>query len=874
MRSAVPRVSIVVPVFDGVAFLDELFAAVRGQTIADWELLLFDDGSRDRSLARCRDLAAKDPRVRAFSHPGRANRGQLATRVAAAQHARADVIAMLDQDDVWEPTYLEKHLARWAEVAPRGVVLSYGPALYWHPDDPAADYVQPMPPGTPGVFEPPTLLSSFFANEYAATPLPSCSLIQRHALLAAARFGSAAQGSQCEDQYLAWFIAARWRIAIHDQPWVRYRRHDGSALLKALAMPEVARRAEVAFLEDAKREVKRIYPDHPLVRLREIDARIARLRGAGATTEGEPAPTRARVLEALGKAASFVRSTARRTLRASGARARLGIGVTPLSDEFGEDRGTPLTRYYVEQFLRRHAGDVRGACLEFEGDDYVLRYGAERVESVDVLHLDASNPRATIVADLTQANDLPSDRFDAIVCTFVLHEIFDARRAVRELARILRPGGTVLFAVPHVTMCEPRYGERWRFTVQGLTELLEEAFGSGAAEVVAYGNSLTAAAQLRGLVAEELSPDELDVHDPRFAVVICARVQKPRPIAEAAPTARALAAAKASGRALVLLYHRTAELERDPHLLSVPPESFRRHLDVITQLGQPLSLTELAQGIERGAVPHRGIAITFDDGYADNLLSAAGELRRFGVPATMFITSGQIGAQREFWWDAIDRLLLESVELPDPLVIEAGDRRLTYSLGEHARWSEAQLEKHRAWNVLDAESPTPRHVAFREALDALRPLDDMARSAAIAQLTTAIGIERAARPSHRPMDVGELLLLGRDPLITIGAHTVTHAQLSALPMADQRAEIADSRAWLETTLDRRVGTFAYPFGSARDYDRTSVSLVRECGFSAACANEPGVVTTATDVLEIPRVMVLDWKEHELAERIETHFRAG
>jgi len=133
---------------------------------------------------------------------------------------------------------------------------------------------------------------------------------------------------------------------------------------------------------------------------------------------------------------------------------------------------------------------------------------------------------ATLVADLTKPNDLPSDRFDCILCTFVLHEIFDLEKALSELYRVLKPGAVMLITVPHVSMCEPRYHELWRFTVEGLTQLVTGTFGDNVS-IRAYGSSLTGAGQLRGLVADEFTRSELDHHDPRFAVLIGARVTKP-----------------------------------------------------------------------------------------------------------------------------------------------------------------------------------------------------------------------------------------------------------------------------------------------------------------------------------------------------------
>jgi len=212
--------------------------------------------------------------------------------------------------------------------------------------------------------------------------------------------------------------------------------------------------------------------------------------------------------------------------RASRGRLRLTFGREPLSVFWGHERGLPICRYYLEQFLQEYALDIRGRCLEFADDWYTSRFGGSAVTDVDVLHIDDSNPVATIVGDLTKPNDIPSDRFDCIVCTFVLHVIPDFHKAAADLYRILRSGGVLLVAVPHISMCDPEYHELWRFTPEGLSLVLENVFGAGHVTVRAYGNSLTAAGQIRGLVPEEFTNAELDHRDERFAVTVCARAVK------------------------------------------------------------------------------------------------------------------------------------------------------------------------------------------------------------------------------------------------------------------------------------------------------------------------------------------------------------
>jgi len=210
-----------------------------------------------------------------------------------------------------------------------------------------------------------------------------------------------------------------------------------------------------------------------------------------------------------------------------GARVRLSIGVRPLSYFWGHDRGLALHRYYLEQFLQEYASDIRGHCLEFCDPVYTPRFGGSAVAKLDILHIDDSNPLATIIGDLTKPNGIPSNCFDCIICTHVLHVIFELDKAVAEIYRILKEGGILLVAVPHISMCDPKEHELWRFTPEGLHLVLANVFGAEYVRVRAYGNSLTAAAEIRGLVSQEFTKAELDDHhDPRFAVEVCARAVK------------------------------------------------------------------------------------------------------------------------------------------------------------------------------------------------------------------------------------------------------------------------------------------------------------------------------------------------------------
>ena len=193
----------------------------------------------------------------------------------------------------------------------------------------------------------------------------------------------------------------------------------------------------------------------------------------------------------------------------------------PVSDYWGFDRGTPVDRHYIERFLAEHRADIRGRVLEVRDSGYTERFGSD-VERRDVLDIDPTNPRATIVADLADSTRLPAGAFDCFILTQTLHLVYDLRAAVGSCHHLLRPGGVLLVTGPAVSRL--RDEDYWRFTPASLSRLLEERFDE--VTVCAYGNVLAASAFLSGMSKEEVPRRLLDRQDPHFPVVVAARAVK------------------------------------------------------------------------------------------------------------------------------------------------------------------------------------------------------------------------------------------------------------------------------------------------------------------------------------------------------------
>lgn len=205
--------------------------------------------------------------------------------------------------------------------------------------------------------------------------------------------------------------------------------------------------------------------------------------------------------------------------------------LTPLSREFGYDRGQPVDRYYIEAFLAASSDRVRGRVLEVGDRGYTERFGGDRVTRSDVLNVNPGKAVTTIVADLASGEGIPGDAFDCVILTQTLHLVYDLRSAIATLRRILRPGGTLLLTVPGTIsqVATDEWGATWYwgFTALSLRRLLEEAFPAGSIEIAQHGNVLASIGFLQGMAAGEFSADELDHHDELYPLLITARVTRP-----------------------------------------------------------------------------------------------------------------------------------------------------------------------------------------------------------------------------------------------------------------------------------------------------------------------------------------------------------
>lgn len=282
---------------------------------------------------------------------------------------------------------------------------------------------------------------------------------------------------------------------------------------------------------------------------------------------------------------------------------------------------------------------------------------------------------------------------------------------------------------------------------------------------------------------------------------------------------------------IILLYHRVAALASDPHLLAVAPHNFRCHMEFLKDNFPVIRFED-----NWSKVKEPSVVITFDDGYADNVLEAMPILEDVGLPATFFISTGVIGTQREFWWDELECVILDNQRFPDHF--DLVDSRYGMS-----------------WNITNA---VERREMFHAMFLLMKKVDVHTREDWLKQLREWACMDNVYRVVNRPMTIDELHDLAKSKWVTIGAHTVTHTSLSSLSFERQTEEIIASKEWLEKQLGREILVFSYPFGGRNDYDHRSVRICKEAGFTKAAVNLRGPAHRGDCQYQLPRQLVRDW----------------
>lgn len=542
-----PLVSAVIIFLNGEPFIEEAIKSILDQTYSDWELWLVDDGSTDGSTRIAKDYAERYPsKIFYVDHPNHENRGMSASRNLGIAHSRGDYLALLDADDVWLPTKLEKQLELMALHPEVGMV--YGPTHYWYgwtqnPADSKLDYIKDMRVKPGQVYNPPSLVKTLLKD---GGVIPgNCSLLIKMALTRQVGAFEEKFRSIYEDQVFFVKVCLKAPVYISKDVVAKYRQHPDSACHTAEVTgdyhPEKPNPSHLAFLKwlEAYLQKEQVqdkglwqilrleflkYRNLNLYKIRKYPDKLRKNFKTKLRAVARRVVPRSlyNSLKALYQGKNY-------TPVVGAVRFGDFRRLEPINWNFGFDRGLPVDRYYIENFLENNSKDVFGKALEIGDNYYTTRYGKDRITASEVLHVAEGNPAATMVGDLVTADFIPSDSFDCVILTQTLQLIYEPKVALQTVHRILKPGGVLLATFPGITHIGDQTWESswyWNFTGYSAQTLFSEVFGAENIQVETKGNVLAATSFLQGLCAEELTPEELDYNDPAYQVLISVRAVK------------------------------------------------------------------------------------------------------------------------------------------------------------------------------------------------------------------------------------------------------------------------------------------------------------------------------------------------------------
>lgn len=293
---------------------------------------------------------------------------------------------------------------------------------------------------------------------------------------------------------------------------------------------------------------------------------------------------------------------------------------------------------------------------------------------------------------------------------------------------------------------------------------------------------------------------------------------------------------------MTLLYHRVNNLVLDHNLLAVSPENFYMQMKFLKQNYHIVRFEDDWNVLDVDCV-----CITFDDGYLDNFTYALPILQDLDIPATIFISTGNIDTTKEFWWDELERILIKE-DYDFPLEFQLKDSIFSCVWPTTTKIERVRLYDTLVWLIKDKISLTKRNNWME-------------------QIRNWSGDNKKTIKNNLNLQMDSIANLNLS-LTTIGAHTVNHLTLRGLPENEQYFEIAESKKKLESLFQKEIKVFSYPFGGINDYDNIAKNICKRLKFNKAAANFPGIWQSASDDFEIPRNLVRNWSLDQFRKHIK------
>lgn len=522
-------VSVVITICNHAHYLADSIGSILSQTMPAAEIIVVDDGSSDNAA----ELVSRHSSVRYIRQ---VDQGLSAARNTGLHAASAKLILFLDADDRLLPEALETGVACFAHA-------------------PAAAYVYG---GYRTISEDGRPIGGDRYTAIGARPYEDLlrgNVIGMHAAVLYNSKVLADEGGfdtglrRCEDYDVYLRLAASYPVASHPAIIAEDRWHRSNLSADHSAMLETVLRIHSRHERQADPELQQAWNDGRIIWSEYYTMEM--LKSAWTSIKQAPSPRLAwkNIRASLRSNPSFVRREVAQRISAKLPRSvdvairrllgkNLPVGavrlgdldrITPVSLNFGWDRGTPVDRVYVEQYLEANRDCIQGRVLEIGDDSYSRQFGGDKITYQDILHVHSGNPIATIIGDISVAGTLPEGAFDCLVLTQTLHLIYDMKSALAELHRALRPGGTLLLTVPGITPIDRgEWGDTWfwSLTAASAPRLVGDVFGRENVTFDVYGNAYSATVFLQGLVSEEVDLAKLEAKDKAFPVIIGLRATR------------------------------------------------------------------------------------------------------------------------------------------------------------------------------------------------------------------------------------------------------------------------------------------------------------------------------------------------------------
>lgn len=284
----------------------------------------------------------------------------------------------------------------------------------------------------------------------------------------------------------------------------------------------------------------------------------------------------------------------------------------------------------------------------------------------------------------------------------------------------------------------------------------------------------------------------------------------------------------------ILAYHRVIappwdDFAFDEALISASPEDFERQMRWVKRDFEVVSFGDLdACDRESRVWPARSLVVTFDDGYRDNFEVAFPILRELNLPATIFLATGHIGAQKLFWWDAI-AWCFKKTEYATVQIPEIGAQK---------------------WVLT---SPAEKRAAIEAVLAYAKTASENARREFVEKLSDVLGLEMPAEIAQKMhLNWDEVRAMAQNK-IEFGSHTVTHPILSQVDEKQLRFEACQSKSDIERATGREVLAFAYPAGTRARRSESARAMIEKCGYRFAVAYDQNI--GSADRFALPRLHV-------------------